>query len=211
MSRNLCRGLRLFSTSLQRLQGSNVDTAAELAKAALSSAEQTKIKSAPAAKRSWKDQTSASSLRQTSTLKASSFLKTMEERKAADAMIVQDRNVIDRSFVPTFLANSTYDPFDFSMAKMRLDKNRARRMIKRDQFADRKVNPLSLWKDDQALSEFVTSNGRILPGHITGLRGKTQKRLAKAIRRCRAAGLLSTVHQSVGYLPDEQHPRVLRS
>lgn len=161
--------------------------------------------------RSWKDQTQSSTPKQSSTLKASSFLRTMEERKTAEAVLMQDRNVIDKSFVPNFQTNATYDPFDFSMAKLRLDRSKARRLVKRDQFAERKVNPLSLWKDDQALSDFITSNGRILPGHITGLKGKTQKRLAKAIRRCRAAGLLSTVHQSVAYLPDEQHPKIMRS
>ena len=66
-----------------------------------------------------------------------------------------------------------------------------------DRFAALGVDPRDLWKSPTALSEFITTNGKIMPGWVLGNKGSTQRKLAKAIRRCRAAGLLSTVHRSV--------------
>jgi ribosomal protein S18 len=123
-------------------------------------------------------------------------LNEMEEIKRQEL----ERNSIDNSLVKKFQHGSTYDPFDFSLAKLRLDKSEHQKAAKTDLFAEVKLNPVSLWKDAETLSSFVSVNGRILPGYLIGTKGKTQRRLAKAIRRCRAAGLLSPVHKSVDHL-----------
>lgn len=105
---------------------------------------------------------------------------------------------IASNFMPRFPATqSTYEPFDFSLEKKHAIKKEMQKTEKVDRFDSLGVNPLELWKSPMALQEFVTTNGKIIPGYALGLKGKNQKKLAKAIRRCRAAGLLSHVHRSV--------------
>lgn len=110
---------------------------------------------------------------------------------------------VDPAFVKKFTSGTTYDPFDFSMDKLRLQQVYRAHLPKKDIFDKNEINPLSLWTDSKSLSKFVSTNGSILPGRMTGTRGKNQRRLAKAIRRARAAGLLSTVHRDVSLLPRE--------
>lgn len=51
------------------------------------------------------------------------------------------------------------------------------------------------------MSEYITDLGRIRPRTQTGLRRVNQRKLAKAIRRAVALGLLPSVHR---------HPEILR-
>lgn len=104
---------------------------------------------------------------------------------------------------PRFPPGQTvYESSDFTLAKRKYEAT-ARSiaayegLTRHDRFAKLNANPLELWKSPTALSEFITSNGKIMPSWVLGNKGKTQKKLAKAVRRCRAAGLLSTVHRSV--------------
>lgn len=114
-----------------------------------------------------------------------------------------DRVEISPNLLPKFGPNQlTYEASDFSLAKRRYDGTakdiaQLEGLTKVDKFAQLNVNPLELWKSPTALSNYITSNGRIMPGYVTGNKGTTQKKLSKAIRRCRAAGLLSSVHKSV--------------
>lgn len=112
---------------------------------------------------------------------------------------------IDPAFIKKFTPGTTYDPFDFSMDKLRLQQVYRAHLPKKDIFDKNEINPLSLWTDSKSLSKFISTNGSILPGRMTGTRGKNQRRLAKAIKRARAAGLLSTVHRDVSLLPREPH------
>lgn len=105
--------------------------------------------------------------------------------------------------LPKFPPGQTvYESSDFSLAKRKSEAT-ARSIAayeglsRHDKFAKLNADPLELWKSPTALSEFITSNGKIMPSWVLGNTGKTQKKLAKAVRRCRAAGLLSTVHRSV--------------
>ncbi|KAF5100901.1 hypothetical protein DV451_002376 [Geotrichum candidum] len=118
-------------------------------------------------------------------------------------------NEIDNSFVPKFTQGETYDPFDFSLTKLRIDQRNqynnsnstSRRIYKgvggrgfggASRFNGR--DPLDFWRYPEVLTDFITTNGKIIPGHSLGNNGKTQRRVAKAIRRARAAGLLSYFH-----------------
>ncbi|KAA8904516.1 hypothetical protein TRICI_005461 [Trichomonascus ciferrii] len=139
----------------------------------------------------WSALSSAQPNSNNSQLKTS--VKRMEELREKQS----EEQTIDHSFVRQFQVGSTYDPFDFSMAKLRLERLERRNATPTDRFKELKMDPLKLWKHPQELSDYISDSGRILPGYLHGHKKKTQKRLAKAIRRARAAGLLSPVHKHV--------------
>lgn len=103
---------------------------------------------------------------------------------------------IDPLLYPRFESTQTYDPFDFSLTsvKMKLQANYNGPVSERS-FGDIK-DPLDLWKRPDILNEFVTHNGKIVQGAVVGNKGKTHKRISKAIRRSRAAGLMPYFHKS---------------
>ncbi|SCU78421.1 LADA_0A05534g1_1 [Lachancea dasiensis] len=108
---------------------------------------------------------------------------------------------IDSRLVKKFQSGTTYDPFDFSLARLHLDKKFATRNSSNDLFELNGVDPLDLYTNPEFLSQFVTSSGKILHRDVTGLSAKNQRRLSKAIRRCQAIGLMSKTHRDVSYLP----------
>lgn len=115
------------------------------------------------------------------------------------AEAVPRRQEIDPSLLPRLGTDGSkvYEPFDFSLAAKHVTRRKLQRRPKNDRFDLTGVNPLELWKSPDVLSHFVTSNGKIIPGYVLGTQGKNHKKLAKAIRRARAAGLLSPLHRSV--------------
>lgn len=109
---------------------------------------------------------------------------------------------IDSAFTKKFSAGSTYDPFDFSKDRLDMDKrHRTKNATKTDPFEKAGVDPRDLYTMPEILSRFLTSAGQILPRDITGCNSKNQKKLGIAIKRARAAGLLSTTHKSARFLP----------
>lgn len=114
------------------------------------------------------------------------------------------RSAVGSEFLPR-IDSGTYRPFDLGIASTRLAHKNARAVTKVDKFKVTGINPLALWKHPSALSQFITTNGKIIPGYMHGTKGKNQKRLSKAIRRCRAAGLLSHVHRGVDQLSQNQY------
>jgi small subunit ribosomal protein S18 len=120
----------------------------------------------------------------------------MSEKPTGTTAPRQDTKLI-ASVTRQFPQNSLYDPFDFSMAKIRLDRKQARQNISMKAFDEKKLNPLDFYLNTRYLSQYVSSTGRILPREVTKLSVKNQKRLAKAIKRARAVGMLSSVHKDV--------------
>ena len=51
---------------------------------------------------------------------------------------------------------------------------------------DQKIN----YKDFKTLRKFITDQGKIIPGHVTGLCAKHQRHLGKAIKQARNISLL---------------------
>lgn len=103
-----------------------------------------------------------------------------------------EEEVIDPIFKKSFVPGSVYDPFDFSLTKLRIEqKENSNRVLDGIHIKHPGVDPLTLWKYPSILGNFVNSNGKIRLGVLYGHSGKTHKRLSKAIRRARAAGLLS--------------------
>lgn len=108
-----------------------------------------------------------------------------------------------------------YAPHDLSAAEAR--KWRVKKAPTTDAFDVLSLNPLDLYKVSPAraspraatdkpqnfsvMSEYITDQGRIRPRSQTGLRPVNQRRLAKAIRRAQALGLMPTVHK---------HPEIMR-
>ncbi|KAK9484415.1 hypothetical protein V1527DRAFT_203060 [Lipomyces starkeyi] len=58
-------------------------------------------------------------------------------------------------------------------------------------------SPLEFYKDAHFLSEFVSPMGQIYARDITGLSRKNHRLVVRAVKRARAAGLLSTVHRAI--------------
>ncbi|KAJ2852687.1 hypothetical protein IWW36_000044 [Coemansia brasiliensis] len=65
-----------------------------------------------------------------------------------------------------------------------------RKARQKDPFVLMGINPLKEYKNTLMLSSFVTEMGKIKPRYQTGLSAKSQRRVAKAIRRARSFGLI---------------------
>ncbi|KAJ2454914.1 hypothetical protein EV183_001175 [Coemansia sp. RSA 2336] len=65
-----------------------------------------------------------------------------------------------------------------------------RKARQKDPFVLMGINPLKEYKNTLMLSSFVTEMGKIKPRYQTGLSAKSQRRIAKAIRRARSFGLI---------------------
>ncbi|OUM52672.1 hypothetical protein BVG19_g1878 [[Candida] boidinii] len=116
--------------------------------------------------------------------------KFREEIKTEKANKIQ--NFLNKDFNGT-----TYDPFDFSIAKLRYDRkirkhNEAKRM-KNKSFNKANVNPLDFYCLPTFFNLYLNSTGSLLHRTVTGLKGDKQRKLTKAVKRARAAGYLSSV------------------
>lgn len=108
---------------------------------------------------------------------------------------------IAKQFQTDFEPGTTYDPFDFSMAKIHLEKKLLKNKYEKPGLDKRKLNPLNYYTNPRFLSNFISSTGKILHRDVTKLSHKNQKRVSVAIKRARAAGLLSSVHKDVVLIP----------
>lgn len=108
---------------------------------------------------------------------------------------------LDSTMIKKFQPGSVYNPFDFSMARLHLDKKYSKKNSSSDIFDQLQINPLDLYTNPEFLSRFISSTGKILHRDITGLSAKNQFRLSKSIRRCQAIGLMSKTHKDISLLP----------
>ncbi|AAS51803.1 ADL117Wp [Eremothecium gossypii ATCC 10895] len=99
-----------------------------------------------------------------------------------------------------FATGSLYDPFDFSMARLHLEKKHRKNARKVDIFEELNLDPLDLYTSPAILSRFVGNTGKILHRDVTGLSVRSQKRMSRAVRRCQAIGLMSKTHKDVSLL-----------
>ncbi|ORX63210.1 ribosomal protein S18 [Hesseltinella vesiculosa] len=92
-------------------------------------------------------------------------------------------------------AGDIYHPEDLNDARYQSQLRRQRNTLNKptqDPFNVLGLNPLHEYKNYRLLSNFVSDIGKILPREKTGLTAKNQRKLAKAIKRARAMGLMST-------------------
>ncbi|CCF60684.1 hypothetical protein KAFR_0L00770 [Kazachstania africana CBS 2517] len=99
---------------------------------------------------------------------------------------------VNKRMVKSFVQSTIYDPFDFSMAKLHMDQKN-----KTTYKPMKNMNPLNLYTSPELLVPYMSSTGKILHRDVTGLSVKDQRRVAKAIRRAQAIGLLSKTHNQV--------------
>ncbi|KAI8377854.1 ribosomal protein S18 [Radiomyces spectabilis] len=88
----------------------------------------------------------------------------------------------------------TYHPDDLNDARyqeqLRARRGQAKANLQ-DPFDVLGLDPLHEYKNYRLLSNFVSDMGKILPRQQTGLTAKNQRKLAKAIKRARAMGIMS--------------------
>ncbi|CCH58999.1 hypothetical protein TBLA_0B01560 [Henningerozyma blattae CBS 6284] len=113
---------------------------------------------------------------------------------------------VDRGLVKHFEVGQLYEPFDLSMARIRLDRknaavNSANR--RKNNSSHNGIHMTDLYTHPEQLSKYLSTTGQILSREVTGLSERDQKRLAKAIRRAQSIGLLSKVHRDITFLPSK--------
>ncbi|KAI3406341.1 hypothetical protein KGF56_000822 [Candida oxycetoniae] len=104
---------------------------------------------------------------------------------------------IANSLSRRFLVGSKYNPFDFSLNRVRMERKafQLRKVQVEDPFAKSGINAKNLYLMPEILSRFLTSTGQILPRDKTGCSAENQKKLTAAIRTARNLGLLSSKHR----------------
>ncbi|CCJ29519.1 unnamed protein product, partial [Pneumocystis jirovecii] len=105
---------------------------------------------------------------------------------------------IPQYYYTPFKSCQLYSPKDLSFEE-NLNYRYYYKPIKEDPWKRLHTTPLKQYKSFNVLSDFITEMGRILPREETGCTAKHQRQLAKAIRRCRAIGLLSAVQRHPSY------------
>ncbi len=110
--------------------------------------------------------------------------------------------IISPFFMYNFEHRKRYDPFDFSLSKLRLEKKWRSKIS--NPLDDLHKNPLTLYIYPQILSNYMNSAGQILNRRVTGCKGRTQRKVTKAIKRAQHIGFLSTVHKDVRTLIDSK-------
>lgn len=110
---------------------------------------------------------------------------------------------IAQSLQRKFRVGTTYNPFDFSMNRLRMERkqNQLQQRTMEDPFERSGIDPRNLYLMPEVLSQFLTSTGQILPRQTTGCSAANQKKLTAAIKTARNLGLLSTVHKHYRFLP----------
>lgn len=112
------------------------------------------------------------------------------------------RNVVKAQMRTILDPNQLYIPKDFEF------RQRPKQHRPKDPFAQKKVNPLDHYKNYIFLSQWMTQMGRILHPDLTGLKAKNQRKLAKAIRRARAFGIISPHHKHPDSITNENQHRI---
>jgi len=77
------------------------------------------------------------------------------------------------------------------MARSMFDK----KSRKSGRFADIKLDKID-YKDDRLLRKFTTERGKIIPRRVTGVSAKTQRRIARAIKRARIMAIIPFVEET---------------
>ncbi|KAI7898199.1 ribosomal protein S18 [Cokeromyces recurvatus] len=100
-------------------------------------------------------------------------------------------------FQKNFRAGDTYHPDDLNDSRYQEQLRQRRTKVitpAEDPFEVLGLDPLVEYKNYRLLANFVSSMGKILPREQTGVSAKNQRKLAKAIKRARAMGLMSSTN-----------------
>lgn len=118
--------------------------------------------------------------------------------------------VVDKQFQKQFRAGSMYDPFDFSMSRVDMEKQWEKsskdayskyQAGANDVFEKTGIDPLDLYTMPEILSRFISSTGQVLPREVTGCTAKNQRKLGIAVKRAVGLGLLSATNKHARFMP----------
>ncbi|KAG7698304.1 hypothetical protein KL933_001250 [Ogataea haglerorum] len=113
--------------------------------------------------------------------------------------------VINPSLINGFENQNTYDPFDFSVAKLRYaakqQRDSRRKRLAQSAFNTKEVSPLDFYCFPKILSHYMSVAGTIHHRSVTQLQHKKQQQLTRAIKRAIQAGFLSPMSRDVAYSP----------
>ncbi|KAH3671396.1 hypothetical protein WICMUC_004693 [Wickerhamomyces mucosus] len=143
---------------------------------------------------------------------ASYLANTIQKSQELKQSLINNKPKVEiiNHLIPRFSKGQIYDPFDFSIAKINLERKFAKQDSKNNIgiFDRKRLNPLNFYTNPIELSKYLTTTGRIQPRDVTKLSVKNQKRLAKAVKRARSVGFLSSVHRDVSLLlPEITHKK----
>ncbi|KAJ1919691.1 hypothetical protein H4219_001832 [Mycoemilia scoparia] len=96
-------------------------------------------------------------------------------------------------YMNKFQAKEVYKPRDLNEGNQKTQESLFGEKRSIDPFKRLGINPLHEYKNSRILSEYVTEMGRIKPKYMTKLSAKSQRKVAKAIRRARAFGKYSNL------------------
>ncbi|KAK9449521.1 mitochondrial 37S ribosomal protein bS18m [Limtongia smithiae] len=114
----------------------------------------------------------------------------------ADAVAIQRLGTHAPQIQRRFIPGEVYSPSE--LARPPNYRPRQPLMFTGDKFKAAGVyDPLILYDDAVLLSDYVSTIGRIYPRSVTGTSAKNHTKVARAIKRARAAGLLSTNHKAI--------------
>ncbi len=135
---------------------------------------------------------------------------------------------IDPRFAKRFTEDEVYDPFDFSFARHQLNRiKNTQRTNTIDPFSSKEpqgaakavsdpftrcnIDPTNLWAYNFILRYYVSEAGRIYHRDANvSVSAKNHKKLTKAIKRARAAGLISNVNNINFENPAGYYPQMSR-
>ncbi|KAJ1719944.1 hypothetical protein LPJ53_005361 [Coemansia erecta] len=112
-------------------------------------------------------------------------------RQQQDSSQTPEKIFENSAYTHMFFPKQTYTPRDLN--EMTVLKNTRKPEVvssANDPFVALGINPLDYFKNSLVLGTFVTDMGKIKPRYKTGLTAKSQRRLAKAIKRARSFGLM---------------------
>ncbi|ODV90600.1 hypothetical protein CANCADRAFT_2331 [Tortispora caseinolytica NRRL Y-17796] len=125
---------------------------------------------------------------------ASKYEQDSHDMASAEAIVHKATRILP-VLNTSFSRYGTYKPYDLSLHKALTATSTTERVDpSMDNFQYAGVDPLKFTKDPVFLSQFLRVDGSIKGGRENGLEPRTQRRLTKAIKRARAAGLLSHTH-----------------
>ncbi|KAG5357510.1 37S ribosomal protein rsm18 [Yarrowia sp. C11] len=108
----------------------------------------------------------------------------------------QSENIpkIASNLVPKFALGQIYTPFNMTVKAA--TQGNTEGVTKVDQFQEANFDPLKLWKDRVTLSQYVNYSGLISGSHTHHLNKKSHKKISKAVRRSRCAGIMPYLHKA---------------
>ncbi|KAI9269143.1 ribosomal protein S18 [Phascolomyces articulosus] len=127
-------------------------------------------------------------------------LRLLEEHMSKDK--AKQTSDAARSYQKIHKIGDLYHPEDLNDARYqeRMRQRRGRpNTPTEDPFEVLDLDPLNEYKNVRLLSYFVSDMGKILPREQTGVSAKNQRKLAKAIKRARAMGLMSCTSKARFY------------